>query len=56
MRSCRATPGLSGWRGSGRNGTCAEGIRVFTKYFGARPEGCWPAEGAVNDAETLRLH
>jgi alpha-amylase/alpha-mannosidase (GH57 family) len=32
----------------------AEAIRSFEKYFGARPEGCWPAEGAVNDA-TLRL-
>jgi len=32
----------------------AESIRSFEKYFGARPDGCWPAEGAVNDA-TLRL-
>ena len=32
----------------------AEAIRSFENYFGARPEGCWPAEGAVNEA-TLRL-
>jgi alpha-amylase/alpha-mannosidase (GH57 family) len=32
----------------------AAAIRSFEKYFGARPAGCWPAEGAVNDA-TLRL-
>jgi len=32
----------------------AESIRTFEKYFGTRPEGCWPAEGAINDA-TLRL-
>jgi alpha-amylase/alpha-mannosidase (GH57 family) len=32
----------------------AESIRSFEKYFGARPDGCWPAEGAVNDP-TLRL-
>jgi alpha-amylase/alpha-mannosidase (GH57 family) len=32
----------------------AESIRSFTKYFGVRPDGCWPAEGAINEA-TLRL-
>ncbi len=32
----------------------AESIRVFTRYFGARPEGCWPSEGAVS-APALRL-
>ena len=31
-----------------------EGIRVFTRAFGARPLGCWPAEGAVS-AATLEL-
>lgn len=31
-----------------------EGLRVFTETFGARPAGCWPAEGAVS-TETLRL-
>jgi alpha-amylase/alpha-mannosidase (GH57 family) len=29
-------------------------VRVFTRAFGARPLGCWPAEGAVSDA-TLTL-
>jgi alpha-amylase/alpha-mannosidase (GH57 family) len=32
----------------------AESIRSFEKYFGGRPAGCWPAEGAVNEP-TLRL-
>ncbi len=32
----------------------AESIRVFTRYFGAPPEGCWPSEGAVSEA-ALRL-
>ena len=32
----------------------AESIRAFEKYFGTRPQGCWPAEGAIDDA-TLRL-
>jgi len=32
----------------------AESIRSFEKYFGRRPDGCWPAEGAVNEP-TLRL-
>src|SRR5256714_1431252 len=31
-----------------------EAIRVFTRVFGARPAGCWPAEGAVS-AATLAL-
>src|SRR5437016_5998998 len=31
-----------------------EAIRVFTRVFGARPAGCWPAEGAVS-AATLGL-
>ena len=31
-----------------------EAIRVFTRAFGARPAGCWPAEGAVS-AATLGL-
>jgi len=26
----------------------AESIRVFTRYFGAAPEGCWPSEAAVS--------
>ncbi len=30
------------------------GIETFEKYFGTRPKGCWPAEGAVSEA-TLRL-
>ena len=31
-----------------------EGIRVFESYFGFRPHGCWPSEGAVSEA-TLEL-
>jgi len=31
-----------------------EGIRVFSEAFGARPEGCWPSEGAISK-ETLEL-
>ncbi|HYB34131.1 MAG TPA: glycoside hydrolase family 57 protein [Steroidobacteraceae bacterium] len=31
-----------------------EAIRVFTRAFGARPAGCWPAEGALS-AATLQL-
>ncbi len=30
------------------------GLEVFERYFGLRPRGCWPAEGAVCEA-TLRL-
>lgn len=31
-----------------------EGLRVFEKYFGFRPAGCWPSEGSVSVA-ALRL-
>jgi alpha-amylase/alpha-mannosidase (GH57 family) len=31
-----------------------EAIRVFTRAFGARPAGCWPAEGAISTG-TLEL-
>jgi alpha-amylase/alpha-mannosidase (GH57 family) len=31
-----------------------EALRVFTRAFGERPVGCWPAEGAISDA-TLTL-
>ncbi len=31
-----------------------EGVRVFTRAFGQRPAGCWPAEGAIS-AATLEL-
>ncbi|MDH5358435.1 MAG: glycoside hydrolase family 57 protein [Gammaproteobacteria bacterium] len=31
-----------------------EGLRVFESYFGFRPKGCWPSEGAVSEA-TLQL-
>jgi len=31
-----------------------EGVRVFEKYFGFRPAGCWPAEGSLSE-ETLSL-
>lgn len=36
----------------------AESIRVFTRHFGAPPEGCWPSEGAVSEAalELLDAH
>jgi len=30
------------------------GIKTFERYFGLRPVGCWPSEGAVS-GETLRL-
>jgi len=30
------------------------GIESFEKYFGFRPSGCWPSEGAVSE-DTLRL-
>ncbi len=26
----------------------AESIRVFTRFFGTRPRGCWPSEGAIS--------
>src|SRR5581483_5042590 len=32
----------------------AESIRVFTQYFGSRPQGCWPSEGAIS-RPTLEL-
>lgn len=32
----------------------AEGVRVFEHYFGFKPQGCWPSEGAVSEA-TLAL-
>jgi len=31
-----------------------EGLRVFESYFGFRPEGVWPSEGALSE-ETLKL-
>ncbi len=31
-----------------------EGLRVFENYFGFRPKGCWPSEGAVSE-DTLKL-
>jgi len=31
-----------------------EGLRVFESFFGFRPKGCWPSEGAVSE-ETLKL-
>ncbi|MCW9089494.1 MAG: glycoside hydrolase family 57 protein [Gammaproteobacteria bacterium] len=31
-----------------------EGLRVFEEFFGFRPRGCWPSEGAVSEA-TLAL-
>jgi alpha-amylase/alpha-mannosidase (GH57 family) len=32
----------------------SESIRSFEHYFGTRPAGCWPAEGAINEP-TLQL-
>jgi len=32
----------------------AESLRVYERYFGARPRGCWPAEGAISEP-ALRL-
>lgn len=31
-----------------------EGLRVFESFFGFKPKGCWPSEGAVS-SETLSL-
>lgn len=31
-----------------------EGVKVFEKYFGIRPRGCWASEGALSD-DTLKL-
>ncbi len=31
-----------------------EGVRVFESFFGFKPKGCWPSEGAVSE-ETLTL-
>jgi alpha-amylase/alpha-mannosidase (GH57 family) len=31
-----------------------EGVRVFERFFGFRPHGCWPSEGSVSRA-TLEL-
>lgn len=31
-----------------------EGLRVFESFFGFRPKGCWPSEGAVS-TETLKV-
>ena len=31
-----------------------KGIETFEKYFGYKPQGCWPSEGGVSDA-TLKL-
>jgi len=31
-----------------------EGLRVFESYFGFKPKGCWPSEGAVSE-QTLEL-
>jgi alpha-amylase/alpha-mannosidase (GH57 family) len=31
-----------------------EGLRVFESFFGFKPKGCWPSEGAVS-TETLKL-
>jgi alpha-amylase/alpha-mannosidase (GH57 family) len=25
-----------------------ESVRIFTEYFGIRPHGCWPSEGAIS--------
>ncbi len=30
------------------------GVEVFRRYFGFKPEGCWPSEGSVSEA-ALRL-
>ncbi len=31
-----------------------KGLQVFEKYFGTRPQGCWPSEGGIS-ATTLQL-
>ena len=29
------------------------GIEVFERYFGYKPQGCWPSEGSVSDAALI---
>lgn len=31
-----------------------KGLDIFEKYFGFKPQGCWPSEGAISD-RTLQL-
>jgi alpha-amylase/alpha-mannosidase (GH57 family) len=51
-----ALPAHPGYPGGGARAEwhIAESIRVFTRVFGARPTGCWPAEGAIS-TPTLKL-
>ncbi len=57
-RPCRSIPNTpaapSGRTGSGRGHPQLREVFRFEKYFGVRPEGCWPAEGAISEP-TLRL-
>jgi alpha-amylase/alpha-mannosidase (GH57 family) len=32
-----------------------KGVEVFEKYFGIRPQGCWPSEGALSEATAKML-
>jgi len=51
-----ALPEHAGYPGGAARATwhVEEAIRVFTRAFGARPAGSWPAEGAIS-AATLEL-
>jgi len=51
-----ALPEHAGYPGGAARATwhVEEAIRVFTRLFGQRPAGCWPAEGAISGA-TLEL-
>ncbi len=42
------------WRDARARWHVAESIHSYQEYFGTKPRGCWPAEGAVNEP-TLRL-
>ena len=63
FRSARdALPGLTLPAHAGYPGGAAraawhieEAVRVFTLAFGARPAGCWPAEGAISAATLQHL-
>lgn len=52
-----ALPDLGSYRQNGEariHWHIQEGIKVFQKYFGQLPKGCWPSEGSLSEA-TVRL-
>jgi len=44
-------PGLESYPGGAERARwhLEHGIEVFERYFGFKPKGCWPSEGAVSD-------